>query len=149
MIHRIRFILLTLLTCIIGVNTAFASLESSYTYNGRGNWSLDGVGSNVTQVGTIDAVVPAGSTVERAFLYSSLNNSTTVPTVSFDGTVISGYDWTPLGVANYLQAFRVDVTAQVAAKTLSVGMSALFVQVSVAGSYSSTAFLETRTPPIA
>ena len=127
MTHHIRFILLTLLTCIVGVNTAFASLESSYTFNGRGNWSIDGVGSNVTPVGTIDAEVPAGSTVEKAFLYSSLNSSSVVPTVSFDGIVISGADWTPLGVADYLQAFRVDVTAQVAAKIGSGGGTYAFV----------------------
>ena len=127
MIHRIRFILLTLLTCIIGVNTAFASLESSYTFNGRGNWSLDGAGSNVTPVGTIDAVVPAGSTVEKAFLYSSLNSPTIVPTVSFDGTVISGAEWTALGSDAGLQAYRTDVTAQVAAKIGSGGGTYAFV----------------------
>lgn len=127
MSHHIRISLLTLLTFFIGVNTAFASLESSYTFNGKGNWSLDGVGSNATPVGTIDAMVPSGSTVEKAFLYSSMNTGSIVPTVSFDGTVFSGDDWTPLGLANsFLQAYRVDVTAQVAAKIGSGGGSFSF-----------------------
>ena len=98
--------------------SAQAALTVSYQFNGNGNWSLDAVGGNSTPVGNIQAIVPLGSVVEKAFLYSSLHSSSVVPTVNFDGTVISGATWTALGIHTngYLQAFRTDVTTQVAAK---------------------------------
>lgn len=107
---------------------ASASLSTSFQFNGKGNWSIDAVGGNGTPVGDLTAVVPTGSTVVKAFLYSSTNHFNDgppafgSPTVNFDGTVISGADWTNLGTneANTLNfgltAFRRDVTAQVAAK---------------------------------
>ncbi|WP_310485021.1 PEP-CTERM sorting domain-containing protein [Chamaesiphon sp. VAR_48_metabat_403] len=102
------------------VPKASATLLTSYQFNGNGNWSLDGVGSNNTPVGNISAFVPVGSKVEKAFLYSSsnFNNNSFVPTVNFDGTTISGAAWANLGTtsAGSLTAFRVDVTNQVAAK---------------------------------
>lgn len=102
-----------------------ADLTSSYQFNGKGNWSIDAVGGNNTPVGTLQASVPLGATVERAFLYSSLYNlSGTIPTpsVTFEGTTYSGADWTSLGnfqpnAASFpnfwLGAFRTDVTTQV------------------------------------
>jgi hypothetical protein len=102
---------------LMAVGSAQASLTSFYQFNGKGNWSIDAIGGNTTPVGIVQASVPVGSTVEKAFLYSSLWDVPTVPTVNFDGTVYSGAAWTPLGVNNgFLQAFRTDVTAQVAAK---------------------------------
>ncbi|MBL9138709.1 MAG: hypothetical protein JNK85_22760 [Verrucomicrobiales bacterium] len=96
--------------------SALASLSSTYQFNGKGNWSIDAVGSNNTPVGIIEASVPVGSTVQKAFLYSSLF-TTSSPDVSFDGTLYPAASWTPLGVnSGFLQAHRVDVTAQVAAK---------------------------------
>lgn len=50
--------------------SAEAALLSSYQFNGKGNWSIDGVGGNRSPVGTISANLPLGSTVEKAFLYS-------------------------------------------------------------------------------
>jgi hypothetical protein len=100
------------------VPKASATLLTSYQFNGNGNWSLDGVGSNSTPVGNIDAFVPVGSTVEKAFLYSTrtLGNSA-APAVNFDGTSYSGATWTSLGTSTAgLTAFRTDVTSQVAAK---------------------------------
>ncbi|MFQ5534054.1 MAG: PEP-CTERM sorting domain-containing protein [Sphingomonadales bacterium] len=98
--------------------TANAALINSFQFNGTGNWSLDAVGSNSTPVGDLSALVPVGGTVEQAFLYSSTFGNAPTPTVNFDGTVLSGADFTPLGVtsASNLQAFRADVTGQVAAK---------------------------------
>ena len=97
-----------------------AALLTSYQFNGNGNWSLDGVGSNNTPVGNISAFVPVGSRIEKAFLYSSTysNRNSFVPTVNFDGTTISGAAWANLGTTSALNltAFRVDVTNQVAAK---------------------------------
>ena len=98
--------------------TANAALMPSYVFQGNGNWSLDAVGENTTPVGSLSALVPTGSTIEQAFLYSSTNFNAAAPTVNFDGTVYSGGAWTPLGQVGgaQLQAFRTDVTAQVAAK---------------------------------
>ncbi len=103
----------------IGANDvpkANAALLNSYQFNGNGNWSLDAVGGGNTPVGNIDAFVPVGSTIQRAFLYSSLT-ANFVPTVNFDGTTYSGASWTNLGSTSVgLTAYRADVTAQVAAK---------------------------------
>lgn len=102
---------------------AHASLTVSFQFNGNGNWSLDAVGGNGTPVGDLQALVPTGSTVVKAFLYSSLHSTTSIPSVNFDGTVISGGSWTALGANGTLQAFRTDVTAQVATKIGSGGVS--------------------------
>jgi hypothetical protein len=104
--------------------SAQAALTVSYQFNGNGNWSLDAVGGNSTPVGDLQALVPTGSTVVKAFLYSSTFGST-VNSVNFDGTSISGASWTALGVTAGLQAFRTDVTAQVAAK-IGSGSASLF-----------------------
>ncbi|MFN0130430.1 MAG: PEP-CTERM sorting domain-containing protein [Verrucomicrobiales bacterium] len=96
-----------------------AALSLAYQFNGKGNWSIDAVGSNNTPVGSISAEVPVGSTVVRAFLYSSqyaFSDTTVVPTVSFAGNVISGAAWTALGDFNpvgpgfALGGYRADVT---------------------------------------
>ena len=108
------------LALTLAVGTAQASLSKTYQFNGKGNWSLDAVGSNDTPVGDISAIVPVGSTVEKAFLYSSIWNtaisSPILPIVDFDGTIISGPSWTNLGTAIFplfpaggLTAFRADV----------------------------------------
>ncbi|HEU5077734.1 MAG TPA: PEP-CTERM sorting domain-containing protein [Opitutaceae bacterium] len=94
---------------------AMASLESSYQFNGRGNWSLDAVGSNNSPVGTVQAYVPVGSIVEKAFLYSSLSSGS-LSSVNFDGTVLDSSDFTSLGFNSYLHAYRADVTSLVSAK---------------------------------
>jgi hypothetical protein len=94
-----------------------ASLLESYQFNGKGNWSIDGVGSNNTPVGVLQALVPEGSRIEKAFLYSSLVwSAPSTPTVSFDGNVITGGDFVALGSAGGLQAYRADVTSIVTAK---------------------------------
>jgi hypothetical protein len=108
-------------------HTAKASLSLEYQFSGTGNWSIDGVGSNRTPVGSISAVVPVGSTVQRAYLYStmySFSGPFAAPSVDFDGTTYSGGSWTNLGqyypdpsaTGFMLGAFRTDVTSQVASK---------------------------------
>ncbi len=102
---------------------ASAALLTSYQFNGNGNWSIDGVGSNNTPVGLLNAIVPTGSTIEKAFLYSTTYNNinSSAPIVNFDGTVYTESSWTDLGfasTANYLKAYRTDVTSQVLAKVL-------------------------------
>jgi hypothetical protein len=97
---------------------SMASLLESYQFNGKGNWSLDAVGSNSSPVGVLQAYVPEGSTVEKAFLYSTKTSGfTSAPvSVNFDGTVLTSADFTALGITNTLQAFRADVTDLVATK---------------------------------
>jgi hypothetical protein len=112
---------------LAGASLAHASLNVAYQFNGKGNWSIDGVGSNNTPVGIVQANIPVGATVEKAFLYSSMSNisgTLSAPSVTFQGTTYSGAAWTSLG--NYqpdagsfpnfwLGAYRTDVTAQVSA----------------------------------
>ena len=108
----------------IACSPASAQLTPSFTWNGNGNWSLDAVGSNNTPVGDVQADVPVGSTVVKAFLYSSIytfnasNPSASVPNVTLDGTTYSGSDWTQLppdSSVSVLDAYRADVTAQMQA----------------------------------
>ena len=94
-----------------------ASLSLTYQFNGNGNWSIDGVGSNLSPVGTLQAFVPTGSTVQKAFLYSSMTPSSTLNSINFDGTLLNSGSFTNVGMNPYgLQAYRADVTAQVSAK---------------------------------
>lgn len=106
--------LLAVAAALVFSGAAHASLTTSYVFNGKGNWSLDGCGSNNSSpVCTIDAAVPTGSTIVAAYLYSSMNTRSTIPSVTFEGQVYSGASWTSLGNVNYLQAYRADVTSQV------------------------------------
>lgn len=106
--------------------SALASLSSTYQFNGKGNWSIDAVGSNNTPIGILEAAVPVGSTVQKAFLYSSKyyfnDGGGTAPDVVLDGVSYPSAVWTDLGVNETafggfsLEAYRVDVTSQVSAK---------------------------------
>jgi hypothetical protein len=94
-----------------------ASLTADYQFNGNGNWSLDAVGSNNTPIGNLRADVPTGSTVVKAFLYSSATPDVALGSVTFDGMVLSAASFTNLGSNGAgLTAFRADVTSQVQAK---------------------------------
>jgi hypothetical protein len=91
------------------------------TFSGHGGVSTDGLGQNTTG-GTIQAEVPAGSTVVQAYLYGTYF-STNSPddaqrTIDFDGTSVL---LTFLQGANNLATARANVTAQVAAKVGSGG----------------------------
>ena len=106
---------------------AYADLDLSYQFNGKGNWSLDAVGGNSTPVGNLDVFVPFGSTVVKAFLYSSeysLSGPITAPTVQLGAVTYNPASFTSLGNYQpqpgpnpnfYLGAYVTDVTAQVAA----------------------------------
>ncbi|WP_146343891.1 calcium-binding protein [Phaeobacter marinintestinus] len=92
------------------------SLSVNYSYFGNGNWSIDAVGGSATGGGVVEAIVPAGSTVEAAFLYQSrYSYNTTAAGVFFDGEAIGAAEFTHLGSNGDLDAFRTDVTAQVQA----------------------------------
>lgn len=90
------------------------------TFVGMGGYSADGLGQDVAG-GTIQADVPAGSTVEQAYLYGSYFQG--VPTavelaIDFDGVVsdLTVLDTIEPSAGFFLTSARADVTAQVAAK---------------------------------
>src|SRR5579859_323345 len=104
--HTISRPMLTVAAGILALgitcSAARAQLTPSFTWSGNGNWSLDAVGSNNTPVGDVQANVPLGSTIVKAYLYSSIYNfntanpSATTPNVTLDGTTYSGAAWTSL-----------------------------------------------------
>jgi len=114
------------LALLTGAQLAQASLAVDYQFNGNGNWSLSGLGNNNSPTGNLEAIVPTGSTVEKAFLYSTLIPRSSFSSITFDGTVLNSASFTSLGTNPYgLQAFYKDVTSQVAAKVGS-GSASVF-----------------------
>jgi hypothetical protein len=103
---------------LAAASSAQAGLDLAYQFNGTGSWSVDAVGSNQDPVGSVGALVPAGSTVVKAFFYSSIiPDQNFTPSVSFDGVTYDAAAWTDLGANDIgLRAWRADVTSQVAAK---------------------------------
>jgi Ca2+-binding RTX toxin-like protein len=90
------------------------------TFVGKGGYSADGLGQ-FSPGGTIQAEVPAGSTVRRAYLYgtyySSPNPSDAQRTIEFDGTTVLLDFLTNSEPGNSgLATARAEVTSQVAAK---------------------------------
>src|SRR3569833_2785940 len=91
---------------------ARASLDVSYQFNGNGGWSLNAVGSNNTPVGNITELIPVGSHVEKAFLYSSAVSGGSMDSVTFQGHEYTSAEFTHLGSnAASIQAYRLDVTS--------------------------------------
>jgi hypothetical protein len=92
-------------------------LSTTYVFSGKGGYSADGLGQTRAG-GTLQADVPAGSTVKKAFLYGTYfggtNPTEAQRTIDFDGTTVVtakiGDDGT------FLATTRADVMAQVAAK---------------------------------
>jgi hypothetical protein len=58
-----------LLACTVGA--AQADLTLAGTFSGNVGLSVDGVGGNNAAVGTVQAVIPVGATILKAFLYSA------------------------------------------------------------------------------
>lgn len=90
------------------------------TFVGKGGYSADGLGQ-FSAGGTVQAEVPAGSTVRQAYLYatyySSPNPSVTQRTIDFDGTSVVLEFLTNSEPGNSgLSTARAEVTSQVAAK---------------------------------
>lgn len=86
------------------------------TFSGSGGYSADGLGQFTTG-GTIQAEVPAGSTVVQAYLYGTyftLDPTLLERTIDFDGTSV---ELTKISDVNtFLSTARADVTTQVATK---------------------------------
>jgi hypothetical protein len=94
------------------------------TFQGKGGYSADGLGQNGTG-GTIQADVPAGSTVVQAYLYGTyffdLDPVLGSRQIDFDGTVVTLTKISDINTCCSLSTARADVTAQVAAKVGSGG----------------------------
>lgn len=86
------------------------------TFVGTGGYSADGLGQ-FTVGGVVSAEVPAGSTVQQAYLYGTyftFEPSAADKTIDLDGTLVVLTKIS--GVNVFLSTARADVTAQVAAK---------------------------------
>lgn len=96
-------------------STAQAALDVNYQFNGNGNWAIDAVGSRNTPVGNLQAVIPLGSQVEAAFLYTTYTPfNAQDPNIVFSGQRYTGAVWQFLGANDInLRAYRANVTAQV------------------------------------
>lgn len=103
------------------------------TFSGKGGYSADGLGQNVTG-GTVQAQVPAGSTVVQAYLYGTYFGASGGPapaladrTLDFDGTNVVLQTLPNSEPSTYsLYTARADVTAQVATKVGSGGATTDF-----------------------
>lgn len=101
------------------------SATTPATFVGRGGYSADGLGQDGVG-GTLQAEVPAGSTVVQAYLYGGYFGSQPTQaqrTIDFDGT---SHELTQLaaidiGFSFFLSSARADVTGQVASKVGSGG----------------------------
>jgi hypothetical protein len=67
-----RFVRWTLAGAMCALSgAAAAALTSAGTWNGNVGLSVDGIGSNASPVGDIQAVIPVGATILQAYLYSA------------------------------------------------------------------------------
>jgi len=113
-----------LCTVLLGIvpSTALASLLQSYQYTGYGNWSLDAVGARAYS-SILNAQVPAGSTIEKAYLYAASTGFTghIIPDggVSLEGTPLTWDTSAFNNISSYNQ--RTDVTDIVSNKVGSNG----------------------------
>lgn len=99
-------------------NPVYANLEPIFSLNGPLGVSIDGLGSNNSPTGNIDAIIPDSATVIKAYLYTALTptQSQTLPyfnsgQISLAGTPITNYS-AVVGIQGYSTA-RADVTSLV------------------------------------
>lgn len=76
---------------LLGSTSAMASLTSAGTFTGNVGLSVDGIGSNSSPVGNVQAVIPVGATILKAYLYSA-------------GTPSPWYGQSPTTLAQYNSA---------------------------------------------
>src|SRR4051794_16369742 len=118
-----KLLLLAFAVLAVAAQTASASLGVNYVFNGHGDYSADGFGST-SHSGSIQAEVPAGSAVERAFLYETFSAgspSATQRTVNFDGTSLTTTEVVNGTAGGFGASSRIDVTNQVSTKVGSGG----------------------------
>lgn len=106
----------TMLTALATAMPAHASLSVLQTFTGNAGVTTDGCGTNDATC-TLQSVVPAGSTIELAYLYSSTFSPSTDPnglTLQTGTAAAIAPTFTALGVADgYLQAWRANVTSYI------------------------------------
>ncbi len=116
----------TMLTGFAAVGPAHASLSLFTSFTGDAGVTTDGCGSNAATC-NLQSVVPTGSTIKSAFLYSSTFANTTNPngtTLQTGAATAISPTFTALGVADgFLQAWRADVTNYVKANMALGGAS--------------------------
>jgi hypothetical protein len=78
-------------TLLAASGVASADLTSAGTWNGHVGLSVDGIGSNSSPVGTVQAEIPVGATILQAYLYSA-------------GTPFPFYTDSPKSLADYNSA---------------------------------------------
>lgn len=100
---------------LVGITSLDPVDGLSPLFSGKGGYSLDGCGTNSPPC-SVDADVPAGSTVAKAYLYV-VSNSDLGPTVTidFDGTSVTATKLAQNDHA-FLDSYRAEVTTQVATK---------------------------------
>lgn len=104
-----------LVTLLGGSGAAQASLATftGSTFVGHFGVSTDGFASNSGE-GSIQAFVPSGAVVEKAFLYSATNNTSSVPTIQLGGNLVTLGPAVPNSTdCCNLISYRADVTSLV------------------------------------
>ncbi|URW74652.1 VCBS domain-containing protein [Sphingomonas donggukensis] len=87
------------------------TLATSYTFSGKGNWSLDGAPGTG---GTFQVEVPTGSAVQKTFLYVTSYGNVAPTSITLGTTVLTTFEFLGQIQSNGLRTYRVDVTAVVA-----------------------------------
>lgn len=109
----------------LNMSTAHASLTLLESFNGRYGISNDGFGINGGTDGIISASIPAGSIVERAYLYTA-GSSNTIGGVTFNGSVITFGPAVPNTTACCgLTSARADVTSLIKS-TIDAGPGGIY-----------------------
>ena len=118
MINRSSLLTATMLAGFAVAGPAHASLSVLQTFTGSADVTTDGCGS-LGPTCTLQSVIPVGSTIQSAYLYSSTYNASTNPNGTTLQTGVAAAiapTFTALGVADgFLQAWRADVTSYVQA----------------------------------
>jgi hypothetical protein len=99
-----RFVQLAVAAAVCAMSgTAFGALTSAGTWNGNVGLSVDGIGSNSSPVGNVQANIPVGATILQAYLYSAgtpfpwySNSPTTLAAYNGAGITLGG-----MGVSNF------------------------------------------------
>lgn len=86
--HRFLHLAVAAAVCALG-SSAHAALVPAGIFNGNVGLSVDGIGSNSTPVGSVQADIPVGATVLQAYLYSA---GTPFPWYSDSPTTLAAYN---------------------------------------------------------
>ena len=85
-----RFVQLAAVAAICGMSGAtFGALTTAGTWTGNVGLSVDGIGSNASPVGNVQASIPVGATILQAYLYSA---GTPFPWYSDSPTTLAAYN---------------------------------------------------------